>query len=204
MSSPASSPTSAPANCGLEVFWDERLISYDFGPGHPLNPVRVELTMALARELGVLDRPNVRMSEFDAADDKLLRLVHEEPYIAAVKHAGATGLPEFRHGLGTSDNPVFIGMHDASALVAGATVAAAEAVWTGRSEHALNISGGLHHAMAGCRQRVLRLQRPCRRDRVAAGERRRARRLRRHRRPPRRRRPGRLLRRPPRADHQHA
>src|SRR5690606_26950267 len=54
-----------------------------------------------------------------------------------------------RHGLGTSDNPVFIGMHDASALVAGATVAAAEAVWTGRSEHALNISGGLHHALAG-------------------------------------------------------
>ncbi|XRQ06489.1 acetoin utilization protein AcuC [Actinomadura welshii] len=149
MSSPAPSSSSAPQNCGLAVFWDERLVSYDFGPGHPMNPVRVELTMALARELGVLDRPNVRVSEFEAADDKLLRLVHEEAYIAAVKQAGRTGLPEARFGLGTDDNPVFLAMHDASALVAGASVAAAEAVWTGGAEHAVNISGGLHHALSG-------------------------------------------------------
>ncbi|MES9538705.1 acetoin utilization protein AcuC [Actinomadura sp. NPDC000600] len=148
MSSSDSSQSAGPEDCGLEIFWDERLISYDFGPGHPMNPVRVELTMALARGLGVLDRPNVRVSEFAAADDKLLRLVHEESYIAAVKHAGATGLPELGHGLGTPDNPVFLGMHEASALVAGASVAAAEAVWTGRAEHGANISGGLHHALS--------------------------------------------------------
>lgn len=81
--------------------------------------------MALARELGVLDRPNVTVSGFASADDKLLGLVHEEPYIAAVKHAGATGLPDPRYGLGTADNPVFLGMHEASALVTGASVAAA-------------------------------------------------------------------------------
>lgn len=138
-----------PRGCGLEIFWDDRLVSYDFGPGHPMNPVRVELTMALARELGVPDRPGVRVSPFEPAGDKLLRLVHEEAYIAAVKHAGATGLPEPRYGLGTDDNPVFLGMHDASALVTGASVAAAEAVWTGRAEHAANISGGLHHALSG-------------------------------------------------------
>lgn len=149
MSSAASSPPSQPADCGLTIFWDDRLVSYDFGPGHPLNPVRVELTMALARELGLQDRPNVRVRGFDAAGDKLIRLVHEEPYIAAVKRAGATGLPEARHGLGTPDNPVFLGMHDASALVTGASVAAAEAVWTGGAEHAANISGGLHHALSG-------------------------------------------------------
>ena len=34
------------------------LLDYDLGD-HPLDPVRVELTMALARELGVLDRPGV-------------------------------------------------------------------------------------------------------------------------------------------------
>ncbi|HEX8929334.1 MAG TPA: acetoin utilization protein AcuC, partial [Actinomycetota bacterium] len=39
--------------------WDERLTGYDFGPGHPLAPVRVELTIALAREFGLLDRPGV-------------------------------------------------------------------------------------------------------------------------------------------------
>ena len=50
-------------------------------------------------------------------------------------------------GLGTADNPVFAGMHDASALVAGATLAAARAMWTGAAEHGASIAGGLHHAM---------------------------------------------------------
>ena len=52
-------------------------------------------------------------------------------------------------GLGTEDDPVFPGMHDASALVAGATLAAARAVWTGVAQHGASIAGGLHHAMRG-------------------------------------------------------
>ncbi|WP_433329692.1 acetoin utilization protein AcuC [Spirillospora sp. CA-294931] len=138
-----------PRECGLKILWDDRLISYDFGPGHPLNPVRVELTMALAREFGLLEGPGITVAPFEAADEKLLGLVHEDDYIAAVRHAGDTGLTEPRHGLGTPDNPVFLGMHEASALVAGATVAAARALVAGETEHAANIAGGLHHAMAG-------------------------------------------------------
>jgi acetoin utilization protein AcuC len=42
---------------------------------------------------------------------------------------------------------VFGDMHEASALVAGATLAAARAVWQGETSHAVNIAGGLHHAM---------------------------------------------------------
>ena len=38
-------------------------------------------------------------------------------------------------------------MHEASALVAAGSVAAALAVWRGRVSHAVNIAGGLHHAM---------------------------------------------------------
>ena len=55
--------------------------------------------------------------------------------------------PGGRDGLGTPDNPVFGGMHEASALVAGATLAAARAVWRNETSHAANIAGGLHHAM---------------------------------------------------------
>ena len=33
----------------LHVAWDDRLTWYDFGPGHPLAPIRVELTVELAR-----------------------------------------------------------------------------------------------------------------------------------------------------------
>src|SRR5918999_847126 len=72
----------------LQVLWDDKLTSYDFGPTHPLNPVRVELTMALAREFGVLDLPNVEVRGFATADDDLLRLVHDADYISAVQQAG--------------------------------------------------------------------------------------------------------------------
>jgi acetoin utilization protein AcuC len=40
-------------------------------------------------------------------------------------------------------------MYDASALVAGGSAQAALRVWTGELQHAVNIAGGLHHAMRG-------------------------------------------------------
>jgi acetoin utilization protein AcuC len=134
--------------CPLTLVWDERLTGYDFGPGHPLAPVRVELTMALARELGVLARPDVTtLTPVVPAGPDELELVHDAAYIDAVRAAGVDGLPNGRYGLGTADNPVFAGMHEASALVAGATLAAAQAVWRGETGHGANIAGGLHHAM---------------------------------------------------------
>ena len=72
-------------SASLRVFWDERLTSYDFGPEHPMNPVRVELTMALARELGVFDAPGVSVEKFEPAGDALLELVHDSAYIDAVR-----------------------------------------------------------------------------------------------------------------------
>ena len=132
----------------LEVVWDDALAAYDFGPGHPLAPVRVELAMALARGLGVLDAPGVSVAVPEPAGDALLELVHDPAYIAAVRRASrAAAMPDPSFGLGTEDNPVFVGMHDASALVAGASVAAASAVWAGVAGHAANLAGGLHHAM---------------------------------------------------------
>ncbi len=133
--------------CPLTLVWDERLTGYDFGPSHPLAPVRVELTIALARELGVLGRAGVTMVTPAAAQMAELELVHDADYIDAVRQAGLDGRPNGRYGLGTPDNPVFAGMHEASALVAGATLAAARAVWNGQAGHAANIAGGLHHAM---------------------------------------------------------
>jgi acetoin utilization protein AcuC len=131
----------------LTLVWDERLTGYDFGPGHPLAPVRVELTMALARELGVLALPSVSLATPAPAQTDELELVHDGAYIAAVRQAGYDGMGNGRYGLGTLDNPVFDHMHEASALVAGATLAAARAVWHGEALHAANIAGGLHHAM---------------------------------------------------------
>ncbi|MEV4196685.1 acetoin utilization protein AcuC, partial [Streptomyces toxytricini] len=37
------------------VMWDEAVTGYDFGPSHPMDPVRLALTMGLVRAFG-LDR----------------------------------------------------------------------------------------------------------------------------------------------------
>ncbi|MGP8001797.1 MAG: acetoin utilization protein AcuC [Streptosporangiaceae bacterium] len=129
--------------CTLHVAWDDRLASYDFGPGHPLAPVRVELTMALAQAFGVLDGDGVVVAAAEPASQRQLELVHDARYIDAVR----LGAPDPLFGLGTMDDPVFPGMHDASALVAGATLAAAAAVHEGRAQHGASPAGGLHHAM---------------------------------------------------------
>ncbi|ASU85734.1 acetoin utilization protein AcuC [Nocardiopsis gilva YIM 90087] len=133
--------------CSLHLAWDDGLTAYNFGPQHPLAPVRVELTMALSRELGVFDAPEVSFIDAEPASDDLLKLIHDPGYIEAVKRAGDTLIGDEQYCLGTPDNPVFPKMHDASALVGGASVAAARAVWSGETEHAANIAGGLHHAM---------------------------------------------------------
>jgi acetoin utilization protein AcuC len=137
----------------LHVAWDDRLIGYDFGPGHPLAPIRVELTVELARAFGVLNAPGVTVAVPEPATTAELELVHDAGYIGVVRQASTADNADprtlLRYGLGTPDDPVFPGMHDASALVAGATLAAARAVWTGAAEHGTNIAGGLHHAMAG-------------------------------------------------------
>jgi acetoin utilization protein AcuC len=129
--------------CTLHVAWDDRLAGYDFGPGHPLAPVRIELTMALAGELGVLSTPGVTVAKPAPATEEDLETVHDADYVAAVRAGRAN--PAF--GLGTPDDPVFPGMHEASAQVAGATLAAASAMFSAQAEHGINVAGGLHHAM---------------------------------------------------------
>jgi acetoin utilization protein AcuC len=135
--------------CTLHVAWDDRLAGYDFGTGHPMAPVRVELTIELARAFGLFSLAGVSVERPAPATDAQLGMVHIQRYVAAVRQASGpdpnASVLEF--GLGTEDDPVFSGMHDASALVAGATLAAARAVWTGTAQHGASIAGGLHHAM---------------------------------------------------------
>jgi acetoin utilization protein AcuC len=127
------------------LFWDPAMTAYDFGPDHPLAPVRVELTISLAAALGVLQSASVVAPS--SAIDSELELVHDPAYIAAVRQAGADGRGNGWYGLGTPDNPVFPDMHAASALIVGGTLGAARSVWDGASLHAGNVAGGLHHAM---------------------------------------------------------
>lgn len=131
------------------VVWSTELLGYDFGPGHPMSSDRIDLTVALAAGLGLLERPDVAVVAAGEASDELLTTVHEPAYVAAVRAASAAGVTDEARGLGTEDNPVFPGMHEAAARMVAGSVDAALAVWRGEVEHAVNVGGGLHHAMPG-------------------------------------------------------
>ncbi|MCH0563111.1 MULTISPECIES: acetoin utilization protein AcuC [unclassified Streptomyces] len=131
---------------GAQLMWDEAVTGYDFGPDHPMDPVRLALTKRLVDAFG-LDR-DVDVVAAKPAGESTLRLVHREDYIAAVRAASEDpGAADQGYGLGTMDDPAFAGMHEVSALIAGQSVGAAEAVWRGEVLHAVNFAGGLHHAM---------------------------------------------------------
>src|SRR5688500_14491085 len=89
------------------VVFDPTLTEYDFGPGRPMSPLRVDLTMRLASELGVVgDR--LRVVPAPMASDDLIATVHEPALIEAVMRAGRDlRTVDALHGLGTDDNPVF-------------------------------------------------------------------------------------------------
>jgi len=109
-----------------------------------MAPGRVRNTIELARQLGVLDK--LRLVEPGPLDEALIASVHTADYIAAVK----AQRPDPRFGIGTADNPLMPGIHEVAGRVVRATTDAARLVWSGEATRAVNISGGLHHALPSC------------------------------------------------------
>jgi acetoin utilization protein AcuC len=131
---------------GLVVVPQVRI--YDHGPEHPLRPERVLLTWELIEATGLADRANVERLAAEPASEAEIGAVHTAAFIDATTRAGHGETGSWaRFGYGPGDNPIFPDMHEAGALVCGASIAAAQAVWGGRAEHAFNAAGGLHHAM---------------------------------------------------------
>ncbi len=131
-----------PERGGAAVVWTPEYLSYRLSDAHPMQPARLDLTMRLAAALGVLDGVET-LRPPQPSDGELLR-IHTPAYISAVRDPHG----RVEHGLGTEDNPVFERMHEASAILAGGSLAAAREIAAGRTRRAVNIGGGMHHAMA--------------------------------------------------------
>lgn len=130
--------------------YDDRLLRYQFHPDHPFNPRRLAATTDLIRGLGLLPQ-EAQVAPVPATEEDLL-LAHSPHYVDLVRRLSDTGRKTYgveRLGLGTEDNPIFAGMHEAGALAVGATMTAARLLVEGRTKRAVNLSGGLHHAGRG-------------------------------------------------------
>ncbi|HEX4212796.1 MAG TPA: acetoin utilization protein AcuC [Candidatus Dormibacteraeota bacterium] len=135
----------------VQLIWGEELMSYRLSEDHPLQPIRVKLTVELIQRLGLMDG-TVLVPPRPASDDEIA-LCHDRGYIDVIRRVSdpderrrVSPSDIRRHGLGTSDNPIAQGMHDASAYVVGASLAAARAVHEGAVRRAFSPAGGLHHA----------------------------------------------------------
>jgi acetoin utilization protein AcuC len=139
---PVVSDASAAARSGPLLVFGPRSPEYDFGPHHPLTPLRfgpgIDLLRAVGAEPGLAPEP--------ATDEELVR-VHRPAYLDAVRAFSRDPSRPGAMGIGMSDNPAFDGMHEAAAAVAGGSLQAMEAILHGDAEHALHPGGGLHHAM---------------------------------------------------------
>ena len=128
------------------AIWGEDFTRYDFGVGHPMAPVRLDLTARLCRALGVFD--HVDVVDVDPADDDVLATVHDRQYLDAVRAISVDpSVADGRWGIGTDDVPAFAGIHESSARIAAGSREIARRVWTGEAEHGVNFTGGMHHAM---------------------------------------------------------
>ncbi len=119
---------------------------YELSADHPFKPVRLELTRTLLEACGLLTEANIVTPE--PFTEKQLLTLHDSAFVAAVA-AASRGEPvtdALRYGLGTPDNPVSLGLHDAILRICGASLTAVRLVASGRFTRALNLSGGLHHA----------------------------------------------------------
>jgi acetoin utilization protein AcuC len=123
------------------------MLAYNFGGHHPMNPERLHLTARLTRECGLLELDGVTVVAPEVASDGDLASVHDAEYISAVRDADSNPeRPDAAFGLGTEDNPAFAGMHEASARLAGGSLAVADALMDGSTVRAVNFGGGMHHA----------------------------------------------------------
>lgn len=124
------------------------LAAFDLAHDHPFKPVRLELTRTLLESAGLLTTEQL-VSPAPLSERALLE-VHDGRFVEAVKAASrGEDVPSAQaYGLGTSDNPIFAGMHEAVMGVVAATVTAVDLVASGARRRAANFSGGLHHGLA--------------------------------------------------------
>ncbi|RYG74938.1 acetoin utilization protein AcuC [Lentibacillus lipolyticus] len=132
--------------CQSSFIYADDYLTYHFHSDHPFNQQRVSLTKDLLEASHLLSAQDIKGPRIATEDE--IALFHAPDYIQAVKKAGHGHLSEeegLEHGFGTEDTPMFANMHEASSQLVGGTLTAVDEVLQGKSDHALNLGGGLHH-----------------------------------------------------------
>ncbi|AEX86138.1 hypothetical protein XO10_08640 [Marinitoga sp. 1135] len=115
----------------INIIWDERLMEYDFGPGHPLRSIRCKKGIERLKKEEDLEY-NLISPEY--AEKEELALFHTLDYIKSIEENIG----------GSAETPVK-NMYNPARLSVGATLTAINSI-TDDARISVNLCGGWHHA----------------------------------------------------------
>jgi acetoin utilization protein AcuC len=124
--------------------FNQKTLSYDLGQHHPFKSIRPEAVKHLLECFGL----PLEVRGFEAVTVEDILTIHSRGYVQRVQRASnGEAVPDaLEYGIGTSDTPIFAGMHDATASVCGGTLEGARLIASGVASRVLSLAGGLHHA----------------------------------------------------------
>src|SRR5260221_667608 len=133
----------------VTLVYGDDLMKHPLSAPHPLQPIRVQLTMEQTRATGLIEHcPLVPPRMATVAE---LELVHSPEYVELVQKLSdpaQRGLIARQRivsaGFDSPDNPISDELHEGTALVAGASPVRAEAIARGAALHVFSPAGGLH------------------------------------------------------------
>jgi acetoin utilization protein AcuC len=135
----------------VALVYGDALMKHHLSDQHPLQPIRVKLTMDLIRSTGLIEHSHLLPPRHATIEE--LELVHSPEYVDLVRKlsdpAQRSGVSRRRieaAGFGSPDNPISDELQEGASLVVGASLVAAEAIDSGAALHAFSPAGGLHHA----------------------------------------------------------
>jgi acetoin utilization protein AcuC len=134
------------------ILYSDELKNYDFGPGHPFRSDRFTSFLKLWKEKCGENKNFELVKKNELALDEELELWHTKDYIQAMKAAssGITIPNLFRFISQDNVNPMTgefpKGIEKGARTIVKNSILALDLVQEARSEKAVNIGGGLHHA----------------------------------------------------------
>lgn len=119
----------------LTVAYDDRLLKWQLGKGHPTNPARAQRAVALLGETDLGDHKLDVQPIFDRAYEDLL-IVHDKSYVA-----------ETLEGWNSEWAGRQVGLGSCAALMFDGTMQLVDQILTGDTKLAFAPQGAKHHAM---------------------------------------------------------
>ncbi len=136
------------------VICSDELKGYDFGPGHPFTSDRFKSFLKLYEEKLGKNKIFELVKNNELAGDEELERWHTKDYIQAMKAASSgIAIPNLHRFISQDNvNPITgefpRGIEKATRAIVKNSILALDYVKLGKSEKAVSIGGGLHHAKA--------------------------------------------------------